>query len=81
MIDYAVLANSIKEWGKALGFHDVRIADAQADMSKVESELSEWLSKEYHGDMDYMAKHGTKRSRTRTGDATCHIRMHELCAA
>ena len=63
MIDYAVLANSIKEWGKALGFHDVRIADAQADMSKVESELSEWLSKEYHGDMDYMAKHGTKRTR------------------
>lgn len=63
MIDYAVLANSIKEWGKALGFHEVRIADAQADMSKVESELSEWLSKEYHGDMDYMAKHGTKRTR------------------
>lgn len=63
MIDYAVLANSIKEWGKALGFHEVRIADAQADMSKVESELSEWLNKAYHGDMDYMAKHGTKRTR------------------
>ena len=63
MIDYAVLANSIKEWGKALGFHKVRIADTQADMSKVESGLFEWLSKEYHGDMDYMAKHGTKRTR------------------
>jgi len=63
MTDYAALAKSIKEWGKALGFHEVRIADAHADMSKVESGLWEWLNKDYHGDMDYMAKHGTKRTR------------------
>ena len=63
MIDYAALAISIKDWGKALGFHDVRIANAQTDMLKVESELQEWLNNGFHGDMDYMAKHGTKRTR------------------
>lgn len=63
MIDYAALANSIKDWAKALGFHDVRIANAQADMLKVESELQEWLDNGFQGNMDYMAKHGTKRTR------------------
>jgi len=57
------LAAAIKTWGKELGFHDVRIADAQADMSTVESGLFQWLAQGYHGDMDYMAKHGTKRTR------------------
>lgn len=57
------MAAAIKTWGKELGFHDVRIADAQADMSVVESGLFQWLAQGYHGDMDYMAKHGTKRTR------------------
>jgi epoxyqueuosine reductase len=61
--DYAVLATAIKAWGKELGFHEVRIADAQADMSAVESGLFQWLAQGYHGTMDYMAKHGTKRTR------------------
>ncbi|MBK7491627.1 MAG: tRNA epoxyqueuosine(34) reductase QueG [Nitrosomonas sp.] len=61
--DYTALAAAIKTWGKELGFHDVRIADAQADMSVVESGLFQWLAQGYHGDMDYMAKHGTKRTR------------------
>ena len=57
------MAAAIKTWGKELGFHDVRIADAQVDMSTVESGLFQWLAQGYHGDMDYMAKHGTKRTR------------------
>lgn len=57
------MAAAIKTWGKELGFHDVRIADAQADMSTLESGLFQWLAQGYHGDMDYMAKHGTKRTR------------------
>lgn len=57
------MAAAIKTWGKELGFHDVRIADAQSDMSAVESGLFQWLAQGYHGDMDYMAKHGTKRTR------------------
>lgn len=61
--DFTSLAATIKAWGKELGFQDIRIADAQADMSQVESGLFKWLDKDYHGEMDYMAKHGTKRTR------------------
>ena len=61
--DYAALAVAIKTWSKELGFQDIRIADAHADMSAVESGLFNWLEQGYHGDMDYMAKHGTKRTR------------------
>ncbi len=63
MPDYIALAAAIKAWSKALGFQDTCIADAGADMSAVESGLFQWLDKGYHGDMDYMAKHGTKRTR------------------
>lgn len=63
MPDYIALAAAIKAWSKELGFQDTCIADAGADMSAVESGLFQWLDKGYHGDMDYMAKHGTKRTR------------------
>lgn len=61
--DFTALAITIKAWAKELGFHDIRIADACVDTSAVESDLSKWLDNGYHGDMDYMAKHGTKRTR------------------
>ncbi|MCE7914163.1 MAG: tRNA epoxyqueuosine(34) reductase QueG [Nitrosomonas sp. PRO4] len=61
--DYIALADTIRLWSKSLGFHDTRIADANADMSAVEVGLFKWLEQGYHGDMDYMAKHGTKRTR------------------
>ena len=32
-------------------------------MSSVEAGLSAWLAMGFHGDMDYMAKHGIKRTR------------------
>lgn len=57
------LKQSIKQWGSQLGFQDIRIADAGADMSSAEAGLFAWLNKGFHGDMDYMAKHGTKRTR------------------
>jgi epoxyqueuosine reductase len=60
--DYTTLAGEIKAWSKELGFQDIRIADAHADMSHVQSGLSEWLAQECHGEMHYMAKHGSKRS-------------------
>ncbi|MDP1559097.1 MAG: tRNA epoxyqueuosine(34) reductase QueG [Nitrosomonas sp.] len=61
--DYAALASAIKVWAKELGFQDIRIADANADSSSSESGLFEWLEQGYHGEMQYMAKHGTKRTR------------------
>lgn len=59
--DLISLAARIKEWGRELGFQETRISDT--DLSAAEARLLEWLSKGFHGDMDYMAKHGAKRSR------------------
>ena len=55
------LTQDIKYWGAELGFQDVGISDT--DLSSAEIVLNNWLDKNYHGDMDWMAKHGTKRSR------------------
>ncbi len=44
-----------------LGFQKVGIADC--DLAAAETRLIDWLGKGFHGDMDYMAKHGVKRSR------------------
>lgn len=61
--DLNQLAIVIKAWGRELGFQDIRIADAGADMSQAEARLHEWLNEGYHGEMDYMAKHGSRRTR------------------
>lgn len=53
------LAKKIKQWGKALGFQQVGIADI--DMSKHQAPLLHWLGKEYHGSMSFMSAHGAKR--------------------
>lgn len=55
------LAEDIKYWGSELGFQHVGISDIE--LSKAEEILFKWLDQGYHGDMDWMAKHGTKRSR------------------
>jgi epoxyqueuosine reductase len=54
------LANSIKSWGKALGFSEVGITDT--DLASAERHYQAWIEKGFHGDMDYMAKHGNKRT-------------------
>ncbi len=59
--DYARLALRIKEWGRALGFQAVGIGDT--NLAAAEAHLTEWLACGYHGEMDYMAKHGAKRAR------------------
>lgn len=61
--DYGALAKTIKTWSTVLGFQDTTIADANMDFSNVEAGLNAWLDKGYHGDMQFMAKHGTKRTR------------------
>ena len=59
--DASALAHAIKRWGAELGFQRVGIADC--DLSAAETRLLDWLSGGWHGDMDYMARHGVKRSR------------------
>ncbi|MGZ8217811.1 tRNA epoxyqueuosine(34) reductase QueG [Methylomagnum sp.] len=60
-MDYAALAAQIKTWGRELGFQQVGIADI--DLTQAEGRLAEWLAAGFHGAMDYMARHGSKRSR------------------
>lgn len=55
------LANKIKSWGQTLGFQQVGITDT--DLSLYEQRFLHWLSQGFHGTMDYMEKHGTKRTR------------------
>lgn len=57
----AALARSIKSWGQDLGFQHVGITDI--DVGIAESRFLAWLAAGRHGDMDYMARHGTRRSR------------------
>src|SRR3954465_5333693 len=60
-MDYQRLAAQIRTWGAELGFQAVGIADA--DLSEAEPRLMEWLSQGWHGDMEYMARHGALRAR------------------
>jgi epoxyqueuosine reductase len=55
------VAQKIKAWGVELGFQQVGIADV--DLGEAESRLLEWLQSDFHGEMHYMARHGTRRSR------------------
>jgi epoxyqueuosine reductase len=57
----AALARRIKSWGRELGFGAIGISDT--DLADAEARLAAWLAAGYHGEMDYMAKHGMKRAR------------------
>jgi epoxyqueuosine reductase len=63
-LDPGTLARSIKEWGRALGFQAVGVADT--DLAEPERRLLDWLAAGFHGEMAYMARHGTRRSRPAT---------------
>src|SRR5687767_10424849 len=55
------LSSRIKDWGLELGFQAVGIADA--DLAAAEPRLLEWLTRGWHGEMEYMARHGALRAR------------------
>ncbi len=59
--DFAMLAATVKAWGRDLGFQAVGIADT--NLTQAEAGLSAWLDAGCHGELDYMARHGSKRSR------------------
>ncbi len=60
-INYPDLVEKIKSWGKELGFSQLGITDV--DLSAHEQALEKWLDNGYHGNMDYMARHGLMRAR------------------
>ncbi|MBA1275542.1 tRNA epoxyqueuosine(34) reductase QueG [Stutzerimonas azotifigens] len=60
-LDTTELADTIKQWGRELGFQQVGITGI--DLGEHEAHLQRWLEAGYQGEMDYMAAHGSKRSR------------------
>jgi epoxyqueuosine reductase len=60
-VDLTALAAGIKAWGRELGFQQVGIAGT--DLSREEVWLDGWVASGFHGEMDYMVRHGTARSR------------------
>ncbi len=59
--DPLALAALLKTWGAELGFGQIGITGV--DLSRDEQGLHDWLNREYHGEMGWMAAHGNKRSR------------------
>jgi len=59
--DMTALKRDLVEWCTELGFQQVGIADV--DLQQAEDRLGEWLRSKFHGSMEYMARHGSKRSR------------------
>lgn len=55
------LNHQLQQWAMELGFQQLAISDIQLDAA--ESHLLNWLQKGFHGEMDYMQRHGTRRSR------------------
>ncbi|MDQ6646203.1 MAG: tRNA epoxyqueuosine(34) reductase QueG [Pseudomonadota bacterium] len=59
--EYAALAADIKRWAIELGFAEAGISGT--DLGDDEQHLERWLEHGHHGEMAYMARHGTKRTR------------------
>ena len=60
-IDYTALAASVRRRAAELGFQQVAISDGTLDSD--EAELLAWLNAGYHGELEYMARHGVRRAR------------------
>ncbi len=57
----ATLVAEIRAWGLELGFQQVGIADM--DLGPAEARLADWLRLGFQGEMGFMSRHGTRRSR------------------
>lgn len=60
-LDLVALTVSIRDWAAQLGFQQLGIADT--DLSEDAARLDAYLAAGYHGEMAYMASHGSMRSR------------------
>ena len=51
----------IRRWSEELGF--AAVGFAKPDLTRAEQFLNNWLAKNYHGEMEWMARHGQRRTR------------------
>lgn len=61
MPDFKQLAENIRHWSRELGFADAGISGVQ--LGADEQHFNQWLAENQHGEMQYMAAHGSKRAR------------------
>jgi epoxyqueuosine reductase len=61
VIEKLPVEERVKRWGRSLGFDAVAIAGI--DLAEDEARLMEWLGRGWHGEMEYMARHGARRAR------------------
>ena len=59
--DSTRLLEHIRDWGVELGFSKIGISGIA--LNEAEAHFQQWLTNGYHGEMEYMARHGNKRSR------------------
>ncbi|HKP66023.1 MAG TPA: tRNA epoxyqueuosine(34) reductase QueG [Casimicrobiaceae bacterium] len=59
--DWHALAARIQTWGHELGFQSIGVSGVDLDTEEVR--LLNWLHAGRHGEMHYMARHGTARAR------------------
>ena len=60
-LDLVALTASIRQWAAELGFQQLGITDTE--LGEDAARLDAYLAAGYHGEMAYMANHGTMRSR------------------
>ena len=58
-IDFDKLKTGFAQLAQELGFQDLRVADT--DLGDAGARLAEWLADGYHGSMEFMQRHGSKR--------------------
>ncbi|MGH8320847.1 MAG: tRNA epoxyqueuosine(34) reductase QueG [Gammaproteobacteria bacterium] len=61
MPDFTAIAGRIREWAQELGFQQTGVSGVE--LPEDERHLLNWLEQQRHGEMDYMRRHGTRRSR------------------
>lgn len=59
-IDYQKIVDDLKTNARQMGFQQLHVSSI--DLSTDEKHLNRWLELGLHGEMDYMARHGEKRS-------------------
>ncbi len=60
-IEPHALVADMRRWARELGFDALGVAGTS--LARDEAHLEDWLDQGLHGEMAYMARHGTKRSR------------------
>ena len=59
--DHTAIIETIQAWARELGFQDIGFTGV--NLHEHEAYLGKWLQAGYHGTMDWMDRHGSKRSR------------------